>query len=88
MIASENSDVTVALGNTVSTRTTWPGRSGLVSFAFGVLLFARPGVGAVTLALLFGLYALIYGFSQITAGIQVRHLGSDVKSLSELHRAA
>jgi uncharacterized membrane protein len=56
--------------------------SGLVSVAFGVLLFARPGVGAVTLALLFGLYALIYGFSQITAGIQVRHLGGDVKSLS------
>jgi uncharacterized membrane protein HdeD (DUF308 family) len=62
--------------------------SGLVSVAFGVLLFARPGVGAVTLALLFGLYALIYGFSQITVGIQVRHMGGDVKSLSELHHAA
>jgi uncharacterized membrane protein HdeD (DUF308 family) len=62
--------------------------SGLVSVAFGVLLFARPGVGAVTLALLFGLYSLIYGFSQITAGIQVRHLGGDVKSLSELRHAA
>ena len=62
--------------------------TGLVSVAFGVLLFARPGVGAVTLALLFGLYSLIYGFSQITAGIQVRHLGSDVQSLSELHHAA
>ena len=33
--------------------------SGLVSVAFGVLLFARPGLGAVTLALLFGLYSLI-----------------------------
>jgi uncharacterized membrane protein HdeD (DUF308 family) len=53
-----------------------------------VLLFARPGVGAVTLALLFGLYTLIYGFSQITAGIQVRHLGGDVRSHSELHHAA
>jgi uncharacterized membrane protein HdeD (DUF308 family) len=62
--------------------------SGLVSFAFGVLLFARPGVGAVTLALLFGLYSLIYGFSQINAGIQVRRLGGDVHSLSELHHAA
>jgi uncharacterized membrane protein HdeD (DUF308 family) len=62
--------------------------AGLVSVVFGVLLFARPGVGAVTLALLFGLYAVIYGFSQITAGIQVRHLGGDVKSLSDLHRAA
>jgi uncharacterized membrane protein HdeD (DUF308 family) len=60
--------------------------SGLVSVAFGVLLFARPGVGAVTLALLFGLYALIYGFSQITAGIQVRQLGADAGPLSELRR--
>jgi uncharacterized membrane protein HdeD (DUF308 family) len=62
--------------------------SGLVSVAFGVLLFARPGVGAVTLALLFGLYSLIYGFSQITAGIQIRHLGGSVNSLSELRHAA
>ena len=62
--------------------------SGLVSVAFGVLLFARPGAGAVTLALLFGLYALIYGFSQITAGIQVRQLGGSVQSLSELRHAA
>ena len=56
--------------------------SGLVSVAFGVLLFARPGVGAVTLALLFGLYSLIYGFSQITAGIEVRQMGGSLKSLS------
>ena len=35
---------------------------GLVSILFGVVLFARPGVGAVTLALLFGLFTLIYGF--------------------------
>jgi uncharacterized membrane protein HdeD (DUF308 family) len=62
--------------------------SGLVSVAFGVLLFARPGVGAVTLALLFGLYALIYGFSQITAGIEVRRLGGDVQSLTHLPHAA
>ena len=62
--------------------------SGLVSFLFGVLLFARPGVGAVTLALLFGLYSLIYGFSQITAGVQARRLGGDVKSLHGLSHAA
>jgi uncharacterized membrane protein HdeD (DUF308 family) len=47
--------------------------SGLVSFAFGVLLFSRPGVGVLTLALLFGLYSLIYGFSQINVGIHLRH---------------
>src|SRR5215469_7120598 len=62
--------------------------SGLVSVLFGVLLFSRPGVGAVTLALLLGLYALIYGFSQITAGVQMRQLGKSFRPLSELKNAA
>ena len=62
--------------------------AGLVSVAFGVVLFARPNVGAVTLALLFGLYSMIYGFSQITAGVQARQLGKTVQSLSPLHKAA
>ena len=75
------------IGETAGTRAMFI-LAGLVSLAFGVLLFARPGVGAATLALLFGLYAVVYGFSQITAGIQIRHLGGDVKSLSELRHAA
>jgi uncharacterized membrane protein HdeD (DUF308 family) len=62
--------------------------AGLVSVAFGVVLFARPNVGAVTLALLFGLYSMIYGFSQITAGVQVRQVGTSVRSLSPLNKAA
>jgi uncharacterized membrane protein HdeD (DUF308 family) len=61
---------------------------GLVSIAFGVVIFARPNVGAVTLALLFGLYRRVYGFSQITAGVQARQLGKTVQSLSPLHKAA
>jgi uncharacterized membrane protein HdeD (DUF308 family) len=48
--------------------------AGLVSVLFGFVLFARPGLGAVTLALLFGLYSMIYGFSQITTGIHAREL--------------
>ena len=48
---------------------------GLVSIAFGVVLFARPNVGAVTLALLFGLFSLIYGVSQITTGVELRRTG-------------
>ena len=54
---------------------------GLVSVAFGVVLFARPGIGAVTLALLFGLFSLIYGFSQITLGIDARHTGNTLHSV-------
>jgi uncharacterized membrane protein HdeD (DUF308 family) len=62
--------------------------SGLVSLLFGVLLFSRPGVGAVTLALLFGFYSLIYGFSQITAGVQLRHLGGSANPVAALRDAA
>jgi Short repeat of unknown function (DUF308) len=46
--------------------------SGLVSVAFAVALFARPGMGAVTLALLFGLFNLICGTSAIAQGIELR----------------
>ena len=49
--------------------------AGLVSVAFGIVLFARPNVGAVTLALLFGLFSLIYGVSQITTGVELRRTG-------------
>ena len=62
--------------------------TGLVSVAFGVLLFARPGVGAVTLALLFGLYSMIFGIAQITAGVQVRQVGKSVPSLAPMTKAA
>jgi uncharacterized membrane protein HdeD (DUF308 family) len=62
--------------------------SGLVSVAFGIVLFARPNVGAITLALLFGLYFMIYGFSQIAAGVQVRQLGNAVRPLSPVQKAA
>jgi uncharacterized membrane protein HdeD (DUF308 family) len=54
--------------------------AGLVSILFGVVLFAHPDVGAVTLALLFGLFTLIYGFSQITMGIELRHASKTVDS--------
>jgi uncharacterized membrane protein HdeD (DUF308 family) len=75
-----------AHGETAGTRTMFI-LAGLVSVAFGVVLLARPDVGAVTLALLFGLYSLIYGSSQIAAGIQVRQLGRDVKPLAPVHKA-
>ena len=55
--------------------------AGLVSVAFGVVLFARPGVGAVTLALLFGLFSLIYGISQIVMGVELRRTGKPVESI-------
>ena len=36
---------------------------------------------AVTLALLFGLFALIYGVSQITMGVELRRTGKTLNSV-------
>jgi uncharacterized membrane protein HdeD (DUF308 family) len=59
--------------------------AGLISVAFGVVLSAWPGPGTVTVALLFGLFSLIYGASQIVAGAQLRRT---VRSLHTVVRDA
>lgn len=61
---------------------TWPGPTALVSVAFGIVLAARPGIGAVTLALLLGLYSLIYGVSMIVMGIQGRSSAGTLHSVT------
>ena len=48
---------------------------GLVTVAFGVVLCARPGVGGLTLALLFGLFSLIAGIWMLVQGIELRRAG-------------
>jgi len=45
---------------------------GLITIAFGVVLCARPGIGAITLALLFGLFNLIFGIWMLVQGIELR----------------
>jgi uncharacterized membrane protein HdeD (DUF308 family) len=58
--------------------------AGLVSVAFGVVLFAHPNIGAFTLALLFGLFNLIYGVSLIVMGIEARRTAKDMhKAMAE-----
>ena len=54
---------------------------GLVSIAFGIVLGARPDIGAYTLALLFGLYSLVFGVSEIVMGIQARSTGKGLQSI-------
>jgi uncharacterized membrane protein HdeD (DUF308 family) len=62
---------------------------GLVSIAFGSVLFARPGVGAITLALLFGLYNLVYGARTLVQGIELRRTGKTLRSaFAEREKAA
>jgi uncharacterized membrane protein HdeD (DUF308 family) len=54
---------------------------GLVSVAFGVVLFARPGLGAVTLAILFGLFNLVYGVWQFVLGIELRQTDKTLRAV-------
>ena len=54
--------------------------TGLVSIALGVVLAAQPDVGAVALAVLFGLYSLICGAMQIVLGLQLRKTGTTLRS--------
>ena len=54
--------------------------AGLISVAFGVVLCARPHVGAITLALLFGLFNLIIGIWMIVQGIELRRTGKTLDS--------
>jgi uncharacterized membrane protein HdeD (DUF308 family) len=55
--------------------------TGLATAAFGVVLCTRPGIGAVTLALLFGLYNLITGTWTLAQGIELRHTGKALHSV-------
>jgi uncharacterized membrane protein HdeD (DUF308 family) len=55
--------------------------SGLVSIALGVVLSSRPDIGAVSLALVYGLFSLVYGISQIVIGVQARQSGKTLNSL-------
>jgi len=50
------------------------------------VLSARPDIGAVTLALLFGLFSMVYGVSEIVVGVQMRRTGQTLQAV--LHDAA
>ena len=50
--------------------------AGLATAAFGVVLCARPGIGAVTLALLFGLFNLVAGIWMQAQGPELRRPGT------------
>lgn len=49
--------------------------SGLVSVAFGVLLFLQPGAGALAVAWMIAAYAFIFGVLMVLLAFKVRKLG-------------
>ena len=49
----------VELAGAFTGRSGWLGVAGLLTVAAGVVLIAAPGIGAVSLALIFGIYLLV-----------------------------
>jgi uncharacterized membrane protein HdeD (DUF308 family) len=47
--------------------------SGIVTVVFGMLLFARPGAGAMAMLALLGAFAIVSGIALIFLGIRARH---------------
>jgi len=58
-------------GETAGTRA-WYVVAGLVSIAFGLVLAGRPDVGAVSLAVIYGIFSLAFGITAIVLGVQAR----------------
>jgi uncharacterized membrane protein HdeD (DUF308 family) len=56
------------------------GLSGLVSILFGVVIFAKPGAGALVLLALIAAYALVIGITEVVLAVGAKRiLESDVK---------
>jgi uncharacterized membrane protein HdeD (DUF308 family) len=55
--------------------------SGLISVALGVVLFARPDIGAVSLVEVFGIFSFAAGVSSLVLATDVHRTGSDIKTL-------
>ncbi|MDP8968745.1 MAG: DUF308 domain-containing protein [Actinomycetota bacterium] len=69
-------ELAVAAGLRRLVRRAWPlALGGLLSIAFGVALFAASSEGAVALAWLVGVYAILFGASLLALGLMLRGLG-------------
>jgi uncharacterized membrane protein HdeD (DUF308 family) len=55
--------------------------TGLVSIALAVVLFIRPDIGALSLATVFGLFAIIYGASSVVLSVRARKVKSAARQL-------
>jgi uncharacterized membrane protein HdeD (DUF308 family) len=52
----------------------WLGLSGVLSILFGVVLFARPGAGAMALVLVIGWFAVLFGILHLMLGFRLKSL--------------
>lgn len=53
----------------------WGVISGVLAVIFGIVIFAMPGVGLITLTVIVGIFAIVFGIGLIILGIQIRRTG-------------
>src|SRR5215471_8503567 len=56
---------------------------GVLSIVFGVAVLAQPSIAAVSVAVLFGAYAIVVGIAQLWLGLRLRSMGEQLPIPSE-----
>jgi uncharacterized membrane protein HdeD (DUF308 family) len=64
------------------------GLGGLLSIAFGVVMFAHPGAGAVALLALVAAFALVTGVMQIAFALELRRVAGELGERERPHVTA
>lgn len=62
----------VELTGAFAGRSGWLGIAGMLTVAAGIVLIAWPGIGAVSLALIFGIYLASYGITLVVSAMQAK----------------
>jgi uncharacterized membrane protein HdeD (DUF308 family) len=62
--------------------------SGALSVLFGLLLIVWPAAGAITVAYLIGIYALIFGVALVVLGLRLRKIARGEGRAAGTHRPA
>lgn len=57
---------------------------GVLSIIFGILLFVFPGAGAVSLVWMIGIYAIVFGISEIVFAFRLRGLKHEIEKATAL----
>jgi uncharacterized membrane protein HdeD (DUF308 family) len=54
--------------------------SGIVSILFGLILFSRPGVGALAVVWIIGVYAIVFGVLMLALAVRAKKVAKELDS--------
>jgi uncharacterized membrane protein HdeD (DUF308 family) len=64
------------------------GLSGALSVLFGILLVVWPASGALTVVVLIGIYAIVFGVALVGLGLRLRRVHREASAVRGTHRPA